>query len=83
MNNVKTDEQIVEQSNGLEKVICELERLNALVYRGYSIDTVSRYITELKRKYTPISDINQEGTVDFVIKIYRAHADFPEGGLMS
>ena len=46
MNNVKTDEQIVEQSNGLEKVICELERLNALVYRGYSIDTVSRYITE-------------------------------------
>ena len=33
MNNVKTDEQIVEQSNGLEKVICELERLNALVYR--------------------------------------------------
>ena len=46
MNNVKKDEQIVEQSNGLEKVICELERLNALVYRGYSIDTVSRYITE-------------------------------------
>lgn len=46
MNNVKTDEQIVEQSNGLEEVICELERLNALVYRGYSIDTVSRYITE-------------------------------------
>ena len=46
MNNVKTDEQIVEQSNGLEKVICELERLNALVDRGYSIDTVSEFITE-------------------------------------
>jgi hypothetical protein len=46
MNNLEMDEQIVEQSNGLEKVICELERLNALVYRGYSIDTVSRYITE-------------------------------------
>ena len=46
MNNVKTDEQIVEQSNGLEEVICELERLNALVYRGYSIDTVSEFITE-------------------------------------
>jgi len=46
MNNLEMDEQIVQQSNGLEKVICELERLNALVYRGYSIDTVSRYITE-------------------------------------
>ena len=46
MNNVKTDEQIVEQSNGLEEVICELERLNVLVYRGYSIDTVSEFITE-------------------------------------
>ena len=46
MNNLEVDEQIVQQSNGLEKVICELERLNALVYRGYSIDTVSRYITE-------------------------------------
>jgi hypothetical protein len=26
------DEQIVQQSDGLEKIICELERLNALVY---------------------------------------------------
>ena len=46
MNNLEMDEQIVQQSDGLEKIICELERLNALVYRGYSIDTVSRYITE-------------------------------------
>ena len=46
MNNLKMDEQIVQQSDGLEKIICELERLNALVYRGYSIDTVSEFITE-------------------------------------
>ena len=46
MNNLEMDEQIVQQSDGLEKIICELERLNALIYRGYSIDTVSRYITE-------------------------------------
>ena len=46
MNNVKTDEQVVEQTDGLENIIGELERLNALAYRGYSVDTVSRYITE-------------------------------------
>ena len=46
MNNLEMDEQIVQQSDGLEKIICELERLNALVYRGYSIDTVSEFITE-------------------------------------
>ena len=40
------DEQIVQQSDGLENIIGELERLNAVAYRGYSIDTVSRYITE-------------------------------------
>jgi len=46
MNNLKMDEQIVQQSDGLEKIICELERLNPLIYRGYSIDTVSEFITE-------------------------------------
>ena len=46
MNNLEMDEQVVEQTDGLENIIGELERLNALVYRGYSIDTVSRYITE-------------------------------------
>ena len=46
MNNLEMDEQIVEQTDGLENIIGELERLNALAYRGYSVDTVSRYITE-------------------------------------
>ena len=46
MNNLEMDEQIVQQSDGLEKIICELERLNPLIYRGYSIDTVSEFITE-------------------------------------
>jgi Oxidoreductase FAD-binding domain len=31
----------------------------------------------VSRKYTPISDINQRGTVDFVIKVYRPTVDFP------
>ena len=37
------------------------------------------------RKYTPISDVLQRGTVDFVIKIYRCneHPGFPHGGLMT
>ena len=46
MNSYKKDEKIVEQTDGLEIIIGELERLNALVYRGYSIDTVSEFITE-------------------------------------
>ena len=46
MNNLEMDEQVVEQTDGLENIIGELERLNALVYRGYSIDTVSEFITE-------------------------------------
>jgi len=37
----------------------------------------------LKRKYTPVSDVTREGTVDFIIKIYRKTEEFPEGGLMS
>ena len=37
------------------------------------------------RKYTPISDVLQKGSVDFVIKIYRrnVHPAFPDGGLMT
>ena len=37
------------------------------------------------RKYTPISDVLQRGTIDFVIKFYRKneHPDFPDGGLMT
>lgn len=38
---------------------------------------------DLQRKYTPVSDILQDGCVDFLIKIYRPHADFPDGGKMS
>lgn len=38
---------------------------------------------DLMRKYTPVSDINMEGTVDFLIKIYRKTEEFPEGGKMS
>jgi len=37
----------------------------------------------VSRKYTPISDINQRDTVDFVIKVYRPTADFPKGGKMT
>jgi len=37
------------------------------------------------RKYTPISDVRNEGYVDFVIKVYRknVHPRFPEGGVMT
>ena len=32
---------------------------------------------KIMRKYTPISPVNQKGTTDFPIKIYREHPDFP------
>jgi len=32
------------------------------------------------RKYTPVSPINQKGSSDFVIKVYRNNEEFPEGG---
>ena len=32
------------------------------------------------RKYTPVSPINQKGSSDFVIKVYRNNEQFPEGG---
>lgn len=37
------------------------------------------------RKYTPISDVLNEGYVDFVVKIYRknVHPRFPDGGVMT
>ena len=40
---------------------------------------------EVKRKYTPLSDVLQPGYVDFVIKIYRKneHPGFPAGGKMT
>lgn len=34
----------------------------------------------VSRKYTPVSPINLKGRAEFVIKIYRPHPDFPEGG---
>ena len=34
----------------------------------------------ISRKYTPISPVNKKGSAEFVIKIYRDHPDFPEGG---
>jgi len=40
---------------------------------------------EILRKYTPTSKVEQKGTFDLVVKIYRAnvHPKFPEGGLMT
>ena len=40
---------------------------------------------EIERKYTPVSSVRNNGTVDFVIKIYRknVHPRFPEGGIMT
>lgn len=39
----------------------------------------------VQRKYTPVSLMNQTGTFDLLVKIYRAgvHANFPDGGLMT
>jgi len=34
------------------------------------------------RKYTPVSPINQKGTIDFVIKCYPQCEEFPNGGVM-
>ena len=34
----------------------------------------------ISKKYTPISPVNKKGSAEFVIKIYRDHPDFPEGG---
>jgi len=39
----------------------------------------------IQRKYTPTSEIGNQGFVDFVIKIYRkdVHPRFPDGGIMT
>ena len=39
----------------------------------------------IERKYTPISEITNQGYVDFVIKIYRRDVvpRFPDGGIMT
>ena len=40
---------------------------------------------QVKKPYSPISDVRQTGTVDFVIKVYRPneHPDFPAGGQLT
>ena len=37
---------------------------------------------QLARKYTPISPLNQKGSVDFVVKCYPVTDEFPNGGKM-
>lgn len=37
----------------------------------------------IAKKYTPVSTVNQKGTIDFVIKIYRKCEEFPNGGKFS
>ena len=37
----------------------------------------------VSRKYTPISPVNERGTVTFLIKLYLPNDEFPEGGIMS
>ena len=38
---------------------------------------------QVTRKYTPVSPINQKGTIVFVIKIYRENPEFPGGGVFT
>ena len=35
------------------------------------------------RKYTPVSPINQKGSSDFIIKVYRNNDEFPKGGIFT
>jgi NAD(P)H-flavin reductase len=37
----------------------------------------------VSKPYTPISPVNKKGSVEFVIKIYRDHVDFPGAGKFS
>jgi ferredoxin-NADP reductase len=39
--------------------------------------------SQVGRSYTPISDVSQTKTADFVIKVYRPTAEFPKGGKMT
>lgn len=36
----------MEQTDSLESIITELTKLNELIYTGYSIDSMSRFVTE-------------------------------------
>ena len=36
----------MEQTDSLESIIKELTKLNELLYTGYSIDSMSRFVTE-------------------------------------
>lgn len=38
---------------------------------------------KVTRRYTPVSPINQQGSVTFVIKTYPVSAEFPTGGLFT
>jgi len=40
------NKEIIEQTDALETIITELTKLNELNYTGYSIDTMSKFITE-------------------------------------
>jgi hypothetical protein len=40
------NKETTEQTDALETIITELTKLNELNYTGYSIDTISRFITE-------------------------------------
>ena len=35
------------------------------------------------RMYTPVSPLTQKGSATFIIKVYREHPDFPDGGKFS
>ena len=40
------NKKIMEQTDSLESIITELTKLNELIYTGYSIDSMSRFVTE-------------------------------------
>jgi len=42
----KMNKETTEQTDELETIITELTKLNELNYTGYSIDTMSKFITE-------------------------------------
>ena len=42
----KMKKEIMEQTDSLESIITELTKLNELIYTGYSIDTMSRFVNE-------------------------------------
>lgn len=38
---------------------------------------------EEARPYTPVSPVNQKGSADFIMKVYRNSTEFPNGGKFS